>query len=290
MSSILITGASGFIGRHLVAALRVAGHEVVRIDRRAGDVAEESTWSAYPATDVVVHLAGRSSVPDSWADAAAFMKTNLLGTVGALNYCKHHRARLVFLSSYMYGNPSALPIRETAPVVANNPYALSKKLAEETCRFYSERCGVDVVILRVFNVYGPGQADTFVVPYVVRQVRKGQAIRVKDLEPRRDYVYVTDVVEAIVKAVESPQRFTVLNIGSGVSYSVAELIQTIQDANESNLPVHSAGERRNDEIMNTVADISAAKQQLNWAPRWTLAQGVRQMLAAADTCNSGRRI
>lgn len=283
MSRVLITGASGFIGGHLVVALREAGHDVIPVDRRAGDVAEESTWSTYPAAEVLVHLAGRSSVPESWADSAAFMKTNLLGTVGALNYCKRHRARLVFLSSYMYGNPSALPIPETAPVVANNPYALSKKLAEETCQFYSERSGVDVVILRVFNVYGPGQADTFVVPYVVRQVREGQAIRVKDLEPRRDYIYVTDVVEAIMKAVESPHGFTVLNIGSGVSYSVAELIQTIQDANESNLPVHSAAERRNDEILDTVADISAAKLQFGWFPRWTLAQGVQQMLAATST-------
>jgi len=283
MSRILVTGASGFIGRHLVAAFGEAGLDVLRADRRAGDVAEESTWSAYAAASVVVHLAGKTSVPDSWADAAAFMKTNLVGTVGALTYCKRHHARLVFLSSYMYGDPPVLPIPETAPIVANNPYALSKKLAEDTCRFYAERCGVEVVILRLFNVYGPGQADAFVIPYIVRQVREGQAIRVKDLEPRRDYVFVADVVDAIMKAVESPQRFTVLNIGSGVSHSVAEVIQTIQDANGTNLPVYSAGERRNEEIMNTVADISAARQQLDWAPRWTLADGVRRMLAAAAT-------
>lgn len=277
MAKILVTGASGFIGQHLVPRLNKAGHKVVEADIRLGDVAQESTWLKFPQAEAVVHLAGKTFVPDSWADPAAFINCNLMGTVAALNYCKKHKARLVFLSSYLYGNPAVLPISETAPLVANNPYSLSKKLAEEACKFYSDNFGVNVTILRPFNVYGPGQPENFLIPSIIRQVDAGGVIRVKDLEPRRDYLYISDLIEAIIKAVDLQSRIGIFNIGSGVSHSVMDLIQIIQDLKKTSFPVQSSGERRKGEVMDTVADIAAAKLQLGWAPQLTLLQGLRQM-------------
>src|SRR5437867_2388335 len=188
MDRVLVTGASGFIGSHLVPRLRDEGHEVIEANRKTGDVADESMWRSFPAVDVVVHLAGRSFVPDSWADPGAFMRTNLLGTVAALGYCRARRARLVFPSSYLYGTPERLPVPETAPLVAKNPYALSKKLAEDACAFFANSFGVGVTILRPFNVYGPSQSDDFLIPAVVKQAISCLEIRVKDIAPRRDYV------------------------------------------------------------------------------------------------------
>jgi nucleoside-diphosphate-sugar epimerase len=281
MSRVLVTGAGGFIGSHLVPALRAAGHEVIAKDQRDGDVVSEVTWAAWPATDVVVHLAARLSVPDSWGGATEFLRVNLLGTVAALGYCEQHQARLVFMSSYLYGNPTALPIAETAPLVATNPYALSKLLAEQACRFYAAR-GVEVTILRPFNVYGPGQAEDFVIPWIIRQARAGDVIGVKDLEPKRDYVYVADVVRAIVLAAGSRAQFAVLNVGSGVSHSVAEVVAMIQNTMGTALPVVSSGARRPDEIMDTVADLGEAQRQLGWTPQWALSQGLR------ETCGGNR--
>jgi GDP-4-dehydro-6-deoxy-D-mannose reductase len=274
MTRILVTGSTGFIGRHLIPQLSDGGHEVVEANRESGDVADEATWLKWSQVEVVIHLAGKTFVPDSWIDPAEFIKCNLLGTVAALNYCKRHNARLIFLSSYLYGKPTILPIPETAPLFANNPYALSKKMAEEACRFYSEAFGSSIIILRPFNVYGPGQPDTFLIPSIIRQINTGQAIRVKDLEPKRDYVYVSDVVRAIVRGVHCDRRFAIFNIGSGISYSVGDLIQIIQDLRQSDVPVYSYAERRRDEIMDTVADIREAQMQLGWAPQWTLHQGL----------------
>src|SRR6185436_1082485 len=93
-------------------------------------------------------------------------------------------------------------ISETAPLVASNPYALSKKMAEEACTFFAERFSIPVTILRPFNVYGPGQPDVFLVPTIVNQVERGVEIRVRDLVPRRDLIYVQDVVEAMVQALQ----------------------------------------------------------------------------------------
>src|SRR5437870_4160010 len=194
MTSVLVTGAAGFIGKRLVARLRESGHDVHEVDRPEGDVADEATWRAFPRTDVVVHLAGRHFVPESWTAPAAFIHTNVLGAVQALGFAKTNSARVVYLSSYLYGNPAVQPIPETAPIVATNPYALSKKLAEEACRFYAERFGVPVTVFRPFNVYGPGQADQFLVPTIIKQVAEGREIRVLDLEPRRDFVFLEDVV------------------------------------------------------------------------------------------------
>jgi nucleoside-diphosphate-sugar epimerase len=281
MSRVLVTGATGFIGRHVVTGLAGQGHHVIGVDRESGDVAEHSTWKSFPVATAVVHLAARSFVPESWENPGEFVRANVLGTVGAIEYCRQHGARLVFPSSYMYGNTARQPIAESTPLVAQNPYALSKKLAEESCRFFADTCGVHVTILRPFNIYGPGQSDAFLVPTVVNQLKSGTEIRVKDLVPRRDYVYVLDVVDAMVKAVACERPFAVFNIGSGTSHSVAQLICAIQDVWGTDLPVRSEGARRRDEVMDSVADISQAQQQLGWTPRFNLRRGLEHLRAAS---------
>ena len=281
MSEVLVTGAAGFIGTHLLARLRDDGHRVHGIDIADGDIAAAETWANLPKADAVVHLAARSFVPDSWREPTAFLRDNVLGTAHALDYARAHGARVLFLSSYMYGATTVLPIPETAPVVAQNPYALSKHLGEELCRFHAERFGIPVTVLRPFNVYGAGQSDRFLVPWIIQQIRAGGPIRVKDLEPRRDYVYVEDLVAAMVAAIAPSTGFRVSNVGSGVSHSVAELIATIQAAMGTAFPVESADERRQDEIMDTVADISAAGRALGWAPRFALREGIDHLLTRA---------
>jgi nucleoside-diphosphate-sugar epimerase len=280
MSRVLVTGACGFLGRHLVPRLRASGHEVTEACRELGDVADPGTWRHYPSADAVVHLAAQSFVPESWERPADFMRTNLLGTIGALEYCRKHGAGLVFPSSYLYGEVARQPIPEESCLVARNPYALSKKLAEEACRFYAEGYGLGVTVLRPFNIYGAGQADRFLVPTILQQLRHGKEIHVKDLEPRRDYVYVLDVVDVMVRTVACRQGFHVFNVGSGVSHSVRELIQMIQDVWGTDLPVRSDGERRRGELMDTVADTTRATQQLGWTPRFSLRLGLEDLRSA----------
>jgi GDP-4-dehydro-6-deoxy-D-mannose reductase len=280
MSRVLVTGSSGFIGRHLVPRLRAEGHEVIDVCRTAGDVAEDATWKKFPRTDVVVHLAAKSFVPDSWDAPGLFLRTNVLGTVAAMEYCRAHGARFVFPSSYMYGASVQQPIPEGAALVANNPYSLSKKLAEEACEFFADRFHINITILRPFNVYGPGQSSTFLVPTIVNQVETGNEVHIKDLEPRRDYVYIRDVVEAMLKAVACERGFSIFNIGSGKSHSVAEVIQTIQEVWGTNLQVRTDGVRRKDEVMDTVAAIARAEEQLGWKPRFSLRQGLEDLHAA----------
>jgi nucleoside-diphosphate-sugar epimerase len=262
--------------------LKRAKLDVIAVDRKDGDVTALPTWEGFPAADVVIHLAAKSFVPDSWVDPVGFIQTNVLGTTFALNYARTNNAHLIYLSSYLYGDPDRLPIPESAPIAAKSPYALSKLLSESTCRYFSESFGIRVTILRPFNVYGPGQSPSFLVPSIVRQVEEGGPIRVKDLEPRRDFVYVGDLITAITAAMGFTGRYGVFNVGSGQSHSVQELIDIVQRAWQTQYPVITKGERRKDEIMDTVADISAARRVLRWSPEWNLPRGVAEMRSLGE--------
>lgn len=280
MADVLVTGAHGFIGGCLVPLLRAAGHRVTAVDLGAGDVADPATWSAFPAADVVVHLAGQSVVPESWREPETFLRGNVLGALGALGYCRERGSALVFPSTYLYGAPESLPVAEGAPLHPASPYALSKKLAEDACAFYARHFDVPVTVLRPFNVYGPGQSKRFLIPWVVEQVKRGPEIHVLDLEPKRDYIHVDDLAEVMRLVVERPAPFRVLNVGTGESHSVAEVVALLQELAGTDYPVLSTEDRRRVEVLDCRADVSAAARELDWRPRITLREGLRQVLDA----------
>jgi GDP-4-dehydro-6-deoxy-D-mannose reductase len=278
MTKILVTGVTGFIGKHLIPKLRSCQHDIVEATRVDGDIGDKATWSNFERADVLVHLAASMFVPDSWKDPYSFLKTNFNSTVCALDYCRQYDAKLVYLSSYLYGRPEKLPIPESAPLIANNPYALSKKLSEEVCKFYSDNFGVKTTILRPFNIYGSGQSEKFLVPTIINQVVAGNSIYVKDLGPKRDYIYIDDLVDAIILAMDRQLDFGIFNIGTGVSHSVAELIDIIQKIQGTNLVAKSTDERRQEEVMDTQAGIAKASEVLGWTPKYSLHSGLKKIL------------
>jgi GDP-4-dehydro-6-deoxy-D-mannose reductase len=289
LPDVLVTGAGGFVGRHLLPRLHQVGLDTATLGRAEGDIAAAGTWTNAPPCPTVIHLAGRSFVPESWEHPAEFLATNLGGTAQALDYCRRHGAALVLMSSYLYGRPRSLPIFETDPIETVNPYAFSKKAAEDAARFFNQAYGIPVTILRPFNIYGPGQPLHFLIPEIVEQLLSGPDIEVKDLDPRRDYVFVGDVVEAIVKAARqaSEAGLTIYNIGAGRSHSVGEIVALAQELAGTHWPVRTTGQRRANEIMDTVAGITAASAGLAWAPATDLADGLRQVIAHARAAASG---
>ena len=275
---VIVTGGSGFIGYHLTNRLKSRGVGVISLNRTNGDITKKDTWDSLPKVHSVIHLAGRSYVPDSWINSGDFVETNVVGTQRALDYCRKSGASMVYANSYPYGIPDELPINEYAPIKPNNPYSLSKCMGEQLCEFASDYHNVTATVLRLFNVYGANQRKDFLIPSIINQVLYKKKIIVMDLNPRRDYVYVNDVVEALVKSTSLTEGFNSINIGSGVSYSVRDVIENIQLAANTDLNIVSKESERINEVPDVVADISKAKKVLDWSPIYSFKEGIKLTL------------
>jgi nucleoside-diphosphate-sugar epimerase len=275
---VLVTGADGFIGSHLVKALRRGGLPVREHSMMHGNIA--SCQLEFDDVGHVFHLAGKTFVPESWEAPRAFYEVNVLGAVNVLEFCRRHGASITLVSSYVYGQPRWLPIGEDHPLQAANPYSHSKIMAEDVARYYAAQFHVAATIVRPFNIYGPGQADHFLIPKILKQALDPDLdrITIADLRPRRDYLYVEDLV-SLLQATMDCQSGSVFNAGSGRSVSVAELIDLINNSLPKKKPICSEERFRPDEVMDVVADIFHAENDLKWHPKVDLAQGLQQTIA-----------
>lgn len=277
---IAVTGATGFIGAALCNRLISEGYEVISLSRASGFDLFHTPPEAVPEFDVLVHLAAESFVPASYQRPADFYHVNVLGTVRMLELCRQQQARLVFMSSYVYGRPDYLPIDEAHPLRALNPYGETKIMGEAACRAWTRDFGLETIILRLFNVYGPGQDPQFLIPKMVEQATTGK-ICLQDPRPRRDFVYLDDVVELITRtfALPLPQKTETFNIGSGKSVSIQELLSEIK-GHFPELDITFSGEQRANEVLDTVSDISKAKELLGWTPQYDITAGMAALLAS----------
>ena len=286
---ILVTGAGGFIGSALTEYLHKRNEAVLAPDSKELNVADRACVEAFPTEEIghIVHLAGRTFVPKSWEEPAQFMETNTFGTLNILELCRKHQIPMTYISAYIYGQPEKNPIQETDRINPNNPYAKSKYMAEELCEFYAKQFDVKVSVIRPFNVYGAGQKDNFLIPQIIRHAMWEESIRVMDLSPMRDYIYLEDLLDAVYLTVKKVQEYDVFNIGSGISYSVGEVIDLVQEILGSRKRVECAGQTRKNELNNVVADISHARDVLGWKPAHTLRQGLEKMIGQVkwkDAC------
>ena len=275
MSNIVISGSNGFIGKHLVSKLsRNKKYKLIKMDRDLGDISNEKTWKKLPKAKILIHLAAETFVPNSWNNFEEFFETNVLGTFMALEYCKVHKSKIIFLSSYLYGNADKLPTKENAEIKIQNPYSLTKKTAEDICEFYSKKYDINVVILRPSNAYGPNQKNFFLIPDIINKLKRKKVI-VDNIHIKRDLLYVSDLVEAIIKSLALKRKFEVLNIGSGESYDIRKIVKTLQKIIGIRTSIKNKGVFRPNEILATQLDIKKAKKVLKWKPLYNLESGLR---------------
>lgn len=306
---ISITGENGFVGRHLVNALKELNSEVIlpkdlngdRLDIRNKDLIRGKI-DQLGDIDMIYHLAAKTSVNSSYENPHATYETNVLGTLNILETCRRNDIdKIIYASSYVYGQPQYLPVDEKHCTDPTNPYSRSKLIGEELCKSYHDDFGIKCVILRPFNVYGPGQRSDFLIPKVISSLSSGKVV-LRDSEPKRDFVYITDMIDAYIKAGEYQGDFDIFNIGCGQSYSVKEIINIIIRIYESKYgsnfgsergsehgSVHGSehgskirvvykGERRRNEIMDCYANIEKAKGILGWRPFTAIDEGLGQLL------------
>lgn len=281
---IAVTGASGFVGKHLIRALQDRELEVrpYSLRRELPDPIPGSVSHMY-------HLAARTYVPESWADPLPFYETNVLGTIRVLDFCRRVGASVTVVSSYVYGKPASLPISEDNTVQAFNPYSHSKILAEQAARYYAEAFGVPVTVVRPFNLYGPFQDSRFLIPTLLAQALQplSSTISVADARPRRDFLFINDFVDLLIRTRQANLgTFSIFNAGSGASLSIADLCDTINALTGTPKRLVTRGESRPDEVFDVVADVSKAQRELDWKPSTSVEKGLALTIAALKRMNS----
>jgi len=276
---ILITGSSGFIGKNLKEELLKKDFLIEAFNSAQGDIA--STKLNFQNISHVFHLAGKSFVPDSWKNPEEFDRVNIEGTKNVLEFCKENGASLTFVSSYVYGIPEKLPISEMHRLHPSNPYAQSKKRAEDFCIYYRSTYKLPVTIIRPFNIYGKHQPEYFLIPEIIKQLNDSSLpeITLQDLKPKRDYLYMDDFISAIIKLFEKKLQGT-FNAGSGYSMSVQEIVDIIFKVSDKSKPIKSTEAVRKNEIPDVVADISKLKKETDWEPKISFEEGIKRILEA----------
>jgi nucleoside-diphosphate-sugar epimerase len=270
--TLLITGRHGFIGEHLYKRLAEKNH-VTAFDGNL--LSKELVFTE--GVNHIFHLAGKTFVPDSWKNPYDFYSVNLFGTLRVLEFCKKNAISLTHVSAYVYGVPEYLPIDENHRVSPNSPYNHSKLLAEEICKFYAENFGVDVTVLRPFNIYGKGQRRGFVITDLMEQVFNNEVVTLDDIMPKRDFLYIEDFLDVLELTI-GLRGFSIYNVGSGKSYSVKEVIEETLSILNSKKAYASRGIFRKNEVADVVADISKIKKELKWTPKYSLRDGLTDMI------------
>jgi nucleoside-diphosphate-sugar epimerase len=302
----LITGGAGFIGSHIVDKLLINGHTVRVIDNFStgnrenlsgsinkielleGDIRSiDSVIAAVKSIDAVIHLAAVPSAERSVIDPVLTTEVNINGTVNILEAARYEKIkRIVFASSAaVYGNNPKLPKHEGMIPNPNTPYAVTKLSGEKFCQVYSELYGLETVILRYFNIFGPRQAcdsiySKVIARFVDAALHDDAPVIYGDGSHSRDFTYVSDAADAAILAATSPvETGQVFNVGRQSQVSINELINQINKlTGKEILPVHE--NPRPEEIKHSFAYIELIKEKLGYEPKTDLVNGLKQTIDA----------
>jgi len=305
---VVVTGAGGFIGSHLVEALVAAGAEttaVVRYNsgslignlcfidaaaRKAVRVASgniedgDFVYRTIKGQDIVLHLAALIAIPYSYEAPRSYLRTNAEGTLNVLEAARRYDvARVVHTStSEVYGTAVKIPIDEDHPLQGQSPYSASKIAADKVAESYFRSFGTPVMTLRPFNTFGPRQSARAFIPTIISQALERDEIRLGSLKPERDMTFVSDTVAGFMAAAATPGiEGMTINLGTGATYSVGWFAKRILDVMNVDKPLVQEGERvrpERSEVLKLVSDNSRARKVIGWSPKVSLEVGLQQTI------------
>lgn len=306
---ILVTGAGGFIGSHLIERLAREGAQVrafVRYNSRhdagllallpgellasvevvAGDLRDyDAVRKAMEGADIVFHLGALIAIPYSYKHPREVVETNITGTLNVLMAARETGVgRVVHTStSEVYGTAQTVPIAETHPLQGQSPYAASKIGADKLAESFRRSFGLPVATVRPFNTYGPRQSARAVIPTIITQVLTRDKVHLGALTPVRDFTYVNDTVEGFLRAAMADEAVgQEINLGTGICISMGNLVERIMQLVGRDLPVVTDEERlrpADSEVMRLQASAVKARALLGWEPRVSLDEGLKRTIA-----------
>lgn len=306
---VLVTGADGFIGSHLTEKLLKAGYDVRAfvyynsfnswgwldtlnrevkddLDVFAGDIRDPfGVKEAMRGCDAVLHLAALIAIPYSYHSPAAYIDTNIKGTLNVLQAARELGLKKIVQTSTseVYGTARFVPITEEHPLQGQSPYSASKIGADQLAYSFYTSFQLPVAIIRPFNTYGPRQSARAVIPTIITQIAAGrERIKLGSLHPTRDFNYVQDTVDGFIAMLESENAVgQVINIGSNYEISIGETAEMISEVMGRQIIIETEDIRlrpAKSEVERLWADNARAKRLLNWEPRYGGREGFKRGL------------
>ena len=301
---VLVTGAGGFIGSHLVEALVkreakvkafvhynsrndwgmlefVDRHIQSQLEVLTGDVRDSDCIRASVSDcDAVFHLAAMIGIPYSYVNPRDVVDTNLVGTLNVLQAARDFETeKVIHLStSEVYGTAEYVPMDEKHPLYPQSPYAATKVAADQLALSFYRSFDLPVAIARPFNVYGPRQSARAIVPTIISQALEKKSVKLGSIYTTRDLTYVADTVEGLLRICESDQtKGEITNLGSGFEISIEELIELVARCLNKSIRAISESKRKRpktSEVERLCSDSKKAQKVLGWVPQVTLEEGL----------------
>ena len=306
---VLVTGAGGFIGSHLVERLLAEGarvrafvrynsrgdpgllrmlssQELARIELVAGDLQDDdAVRKAIQEIQVVFHLGAMISIPYSYRHPVEVARTNFIGTLNVLTASREFEVeRLIHTSSSeVYGTALQIPMSEAHPLQGQSPYSASKIGADKLAESFSCAFELPVVTVRPFNTFGPRQSARAVIPTIITQALTKETIHLGNQDTKRDFTFVQDTVAGLVKAAEVPGiEGKVLNLGTGQEIAIGELARKIIQKIGRSVEITADPVRLRpvgSEVLRLLSDNTLARKTLGWAPEVSLEDGLDQTIS-----------
>ncbi len=317
MKRVLITGASGFIGSHMVEEALERGYSVrvfLRYNSTGymgnlrflekeklrsleifwGDIRDyTSVLRATKGVDYVIHLAAQISVPYSFQNPIDFAMNNVVGTTNILR-ASFESGVLKFIhasTSEIFGG-SDKPLNENSLRLPRSPYAASKVGADAMVKSFFYTTGLNTLIIRPFNTFGPRQSMRALIPWIIFQAINGNEVRLGNLKPRRDFTYVEDTVRAFIVALEKPtEGGDEINLGYGESFSVKEIVDIVGNLVGKKLRIitdPALMRSESVEVFNLISDNSKARKVLGWQPLYSIVEGINRTVEYIKALNPAR--
>lgn len=308
--NVLVTGADGFIGSHLAEALVRKGYKIralnyynsmghegwldhidssirAEIEVVSGDIRDAAfVRHAMTGVDGVFHLAALIGIPYSYINPESYVDTNIKGTLNVLQAARELGTRKIIhtSTSEVYGSARFVPITEEHPLQGQSPYSATKIAADHMAYAYYCSFNLPVITIRPFNTFGPRQSMRAVIPTVIGQLLKGDAVQVGSITPTRDFSHVEDTVSGFITAFESSNEQLLgqtINLGSGFEISVEEMIHEAAALLNRQVKINVTTERKRpekSEVERLYCDNSKAKALMNWAPHYAGKEGFKKAL------------
>lgn len=303
---ILVTGGAGFIGSAIVPALQNEGYDVFVLDnlsfgRRDFINIRDDHFSLTDIRDIkgvrhvmesvkpeiIVHLAAIHYIPYCNEHPYEAADTNIRGTMNILDSGSHEKSvkKFFFASTAAVYPISDVAMTENHELRPLDIYGLTKLTGEQLCRKYYLETGVDTIVCRFFNAFGPNETNPHLIPEIEKQLRlRNRTIKLGNLTPKRDFIHTYDMASAVLKLLRLDNSgYDTFNLGRGIEYSVTEIVEAFEThLNEKVIIETDPARMRKVEREHLLADVTKLKQITGWKPEWGIQEGIRNLIESWD--------